>query len=153
MILQRTSSYTAIMLFDVVKPLSTKFTTIIIRVLLYYIMNNDILMNSVGNDINTSNTHNNMYLSHDEIIKRAIIWVEALLDSHFINMSYNLNLDKFMYFNIYNILHTISVMDNTVDDIESLLGLCSHVKRQIRNTAIVNKSNSYSIYETEELFL
>ena len=152
-ILQRTSSYTAVMLFDVVKPLSTQFTTILIRLLLYYIMNNDIqYVGNRNNDTNTSSTHNNMYLLHDEIIKRAIIWVEALLDSHFINMSYNLNLDKFMYFNIYNILHTISVMEDTVDDLEGLLGLCSHVKKQINNNTI-NKPNMYSVYEVEDLVL
>eukprot|EP01041_Mallomonas_annulata_P010442 gene10442-21789_t len=141
-ILQRASAFSLVVLVDALKTLSVSFCSLLIRVFIEFIHGNDYVFTSY-----------NSYILQDDMIKRAVVWIEALLDSHFATLAMNATLEGHTRRSLVCAMELISSVDVAVDDLELMLGLCTHIRRQIISGVDVRGQQQYSMYEMETLTL
>lgn len=144
-VLMRTGAFSAMALVDAVRPVSADFSALLLRVLVHIVQNGCCLRESNALD-------SQLLVSSDDILDRAVTWMEALLDAHFSALALNMSCHIATRRSLFCAMNLVSSVGMAVPELEGILGLCAHIRRQVVSGLDLS-NKQYSVYVTETLSL
>ncbi len=147
-LLQRTGAFAALALAEAVRALvPATAAALILRTMVMFLQG---LCADIDGTI--ALTDAGVVARTDEQVKRAATWAEALLDAHFSAMALNANRHEPTRFALRRALETVGSADVCCQEVESVLGLWTHISRVIEAGG-VHVPPSTALYSVEQLRL
>lgn len=162
LVIKRTASFSSLLLSEAVRQLSPHVAALFLNIFAQYldglctinsnsssnsgVNSNSVVknnaknsvadnsgINSIGNNNSVGNNNSNYIDSNDAEVRRAIVWIESLLDGHFTSFAINATISMTTRRALTNVMEIIGKVDDAITDIEECIGLWTHVNRIVRH--------------------
>ena len=151
-LVQRNSAFSSVLLTEALRnAISSQGAVLLIRLYLKFL---DGLKHVAGD----SNEVERVEVKYDELtvvgelndmeMKRAILWIQCLVDAHFTSLALNVETNSSVRRALVAAMNIVKDCDKSLETLELLAGTLEHLCRQNRirkNEGIVNKSSVYAI--------
>lgn len=145
--LQRTSAFSTILLSEAVRILPLHCAVLLLRLVTHFMRG---LCTAAAP--HTSNSNATATTATDEHMKRAAVWVEALLDGHFSALALHAVSHAATRRALTYAMTTIRGAEEAAEQVQTTLGLWTHINRIIHNGGQQVKPIT-SLYQVEHLDL
>ncbi len=144
-VLHRSAAFSTVLLSEAVRLLSPSTCALLLRVFAYTLRG----LTSLVNDDGVSTVHLSAGLG-DEQIKRAISWMEALLDGHFSATALQASVHAPTRRALTSAMEAVSNAETAAEEVESAMGLWTHITRVIHHGSEQTKPIA-GLYQMEQL--
>ncbi len=153
-LVQRNSAFSSVLLTEALRnSISSQGAVLLIRLYLKFL---DGLKYVAGesNDINQERVevkYDDLHVIgelNDLEMKRAILWIQCLVDAHFTSLALNVETNASVRRALVAAMNIVKDCDKSLETLELLAGTLEHLCRQNRirkNEGVVNKSSIYAI--------
>jgi hypothetical protein len=140
-VLRRSAGFSRALLADAMATLSGGSVALLLRVFLHMLRG--------LSDLCRGDAHLGPF--GDGEVCRAVDWVEALLDSQFVDLALTLRGGEAGITPVAEALRKVGAVDAASSETESLLGLCEHVFRSSATGGIHSTSHAFEVYSVDKL--
>lgn len=124
-LIQRVAAFSAVLLSEAVRALSPSTCTALLRVFAYTLRG----LSTRTNDTTAACNTQNLGRFGDDQIRRAVTWMEALLDAHFSATAMQAAVHAPTRRALTCAMQVVSGADTAADQVESAMGLWTHITR------------------------
>ena len=168
-LLRRRSSFSTTLLVEMSRRLTTSFACVLLRIFLLYAdgitceeifglsprdMNRNMIptSNVVISRLSIELRNMNALVSETELTRRAVIWVQAILDGHFAAIALNAYADTLTRQTLLRAMKIVGAAESSEAFLETAIGVCHHVMRHAKYGGVF-KANKFDMYEVETLVI
>lgn len=153
-LVQRNSAFSSVLLTETLRSsISSQGAVLLIRLYLKFLEGLKYVAGE-SNDVNQEIIE----VKYDELhvigelndseMKRAILWIQCLVDAHFTSLALNVETNVSVRRALVAAMNIVKDCDKSLETLELLAGALEHLRRQNRirmNEGVVNKSSVYAI--------
>ena len=142
-VLHRSSAFSSVLLSEAVRSFSPSMCALFLRLFAH-------TLRGLSVPVNESQQLVHLGAFGDDQVKRAITWIEALLDGNFSAIALHASVHAPTRRALSFAMKIVSQCDEAVDQVESALGLWTHISRVIYNGSEQPKPIP-GLYQCEQL--